>query len=54
MKVNKETCVGCGTCVDSCPVCAISMVDGKAEINQETCIHCGTCMGVCPVGAIEE
>lgn len=54
MKVNKDICVGCGTCVDSCPVSAISMVDGKAEINQEVCIHCGTCIGVCPVSAIEE
>lgn len=54
MKVNKEVCIGCGTCIDSCPVSAISMVDGKAEINQDICIHCGTCTGVCPVNAIEE
>ena len=54
MKVNNEVCIGCGTCIDSCPVAAISMVDGKAEINQDICIHCGTCTGVCPVNAIEE
>ncbi len=54
MQVNKEVCIGCGTCVGVCPVEAISLVDGKADINQETCIHCGTCAGVCPVNAIEE
>ena len=35
MKINKEICIGCGTCVENCPVCAISMVDGKAEINED-------------------
>lgn len=54
MKINKEICIGCGTCVENCPVCAISMVDGKAEINEDICVHCGTCAGVCPVNAIEE
>lgn len=54
MKVNKDVCIGCGTCVGSCPVEAISMVDNKAVIDQEICIHCGTCAGVCPVNAIEE
>lgn len=54
MKVNKDVCIGCGSCVGSCPVEAITLVDGKAEINQETCVHCGTCAGVCPVNAIEE
>ena len=54
MKIDKEICIGCGTCVENCPVSAISMVDGKAEINEEICVHCGTCAGVCPVNAIEE
>lgn len=54
MKINKDVCIGCGTCTGVCPVEAITMQDGKAEINQETCIHCGTCAGVCPVNAIEE
>lgn len=53
MKVDTNVCVGCGACVGSCPVNAISFnADGKAVIDQGVCIQCGTCEGVCPVGAI--
>ena len=52
--IDKEKCIGCGTCVDVCPVNAISLNDeGKAQIDQEKCIKCGTCEAVCPVMAIE-
>lgn len=55
MKIDKETCVGCGACVGACPVNAISFDgDGKAEINLDICIQCGTCVGTCPVNAISE
>ena len=52
--INQKKCIGCGTCVDICPVNAISFDDeGKAVIDQEKCIKCGTCEAVCPVNAIE-
>ena len=52
--IDQKKCIGCGTCVEMCPVNAISINEnGKAEINQELCIKCGTCEAVCPVGAIE-
>ena len=54
MKVNKDTCIGCGACVDMCPVQAITLVDGKASINPDICVSCGSCVGTCPVNAIEE
>ena len=46
-----DTCVACGSCVDACPVSAITMAD-KAQVDPDTCIDCGACEGVCPVGAI--
>ena len=50
--VDKDGCVGCGICVEKCPVGAISMEDGKAKINMEECIHCGICHSACPNEAV--
>ncbi len=52
MKVDREQCIGCESCVAICPVGAISMVDGKALIDADTCISCGACVSECPVEAI--
>jgi len=49
-----DNCVGCGVCVESCPVEAISLLDNKATINKELCIECGSCIDVCPLEAIRE
>ena len=52
--VNKEKCIGCGTCVAICPVGAISFdKNGKAQIDKGKCIHCGACQASCPVSAID-
>ena len=52
--VDEQECVGCQTCVDVCPVSAISMVDGVAKIDAGECTECLTCVGECPVEAIKE
>lgn len=51
-KVTDE-CIGCGACVDTCPVEAIVLED-KADIAASKCIDCGACEGDCPVSAIIE
>lgn len=50
--IDKDKCIGCEACVAVCPVGAISMIEGKADINQDTCISCGACISECPVEAI--
>ena len=49
--VINEDCIACGTCVDECPVEAITEGD-IYKIDAETCIDCGTCADVCPTEAI--
>ena len=46
-----EDCVACGTCIDECPVGAISEGD-IYSINPDECTECGTCADACPSGAI--
>lgn len=50
--VDKSKCAGCGICVGQCPVNAIFMEDGKAEIDMEKCIRCGKCHDACPQEAV--
>ncbi|MBP2031087.1 ferredoxin [Methanohalophilus levihalophilus] len=50
--VDKDICTGCESCVDSCPVEAISMKDNLAEVDPDTCVDCGDCVEICPVEAI--
>ncbi len=54
MIVNWETCVGCGLCVEVCPLQAISLVEeGKKKASiSEICVDCAACTKVCPKGAI--
>ncbi|MEJ2355094.1 MAG: 4Fe-4S binding protein [candidate division WOR-3 bacterium] len=40
-KVDETKCTGCGICLNVCPVRAISMSDGKAQIEKEKCEKCG-------------
>jgi ferredoxin len=47
-KIDKNTCVGCGECVSSCPLDAISIEGEKAAVDEGTCAECGACVDVCP------
>jgi len=53
-RVNKEKCIGCGTCVLTCPGAIELENDNKAKvIDQKKLKECGG-ENVCPYGAIEK
>ncbi len=43
----KDRCRVCFTCVRECPVKAIRIFNGQAEVISERCIACGNCVRVC-------
>jgi ferredoxin len=51
--VNRETCTGCGKCVEVCDFGAITIDnDGIASADKEECAHCFACADNCPSEAI--
>jgi uncharacterized protein (DUF362 family) len=48
-----EQCIGCGLCIEHCPVQTISRINGRAQIGLSGCIRCYCCHEVCPEQAIE-
>ena len=49
---EKDACVGCGDCVEACPVDALVMGDEIATVDEEVCIGCGLCAVPCPNDAV--
>lgn len=45
---NKARCRDCYRCLRVCPVKAIRMQHGQANVVAERCIACGTCIRECP------
>lgn len=59
--VDAATCNGCGKCVDTCPVEAMTLVSAndpskprkrRAELASEICLGCGVCTRVCPTNGL--
>ncbi len=50
LKINKNKCINCGICVESCITGSINLEEHT--INQETCFGCGHCIAICPKSAI--
>jgi len=49
-----DKCTACGSCVEVCPVEAISEGTDRYKIDPEKCVDCGQCADQCPVEAISE
>ncbi|WP_419658119.1 4Fe-4S ferredoxin iron-sulfur binding domain protein [Desulfosarcina variabilis str. Montpellier] len=55
-QVDKNTCSGCGKCVERCPVAAMGLVSANdpehpkrkvAQVDPERCLGCGVCIDAC-------
>ncbi len=45
---DEAECQDCYKCLRACPVKAISVAHGHAQIRPEACISCGRCVAACP------
>jgi uncharacterized protein (DUF169 family)/NAD-dependent dihydropyrimidine dehydrogenase PreA subunit len=60
IQIDPARCVGCGQCVDFCPIEVFDLVKPDPTedrvvaqaTRQEKCWSCDTCVGQCPTGAI--
>jgi ferredoxin len=59
--VHGQDCSGCGTCVNVCPVNAVSLVSAQdsqhprrksVRLSSDLCLGCGICVRNCPTGAL--
>ena len=46
-------CIGCRTCLDTCPLQALSMSSQGVLIDRDVCNGCGLCAEECPSTALE-
>jgi uncharacterized protein (DUF362 family)/NAD-dependent dihydropyrimidine dehydrogenase PreA subunit len=51
-QADPELCTGCGTCVEQCPVSALSMNNQLPQVDAYLCITCFCCQEICPEKAM--
>lgn len=60
--VDEKDCNGCGNCVSSCPVEAMTLVSSNnpakpkqkiAKLDMDICLGCGVCVKTCPTKSIK-
>jgi uncharacterized protein (DUF362 family)/NAD-dependent dihydropyrimidine dehydrogenase PreA subunit len=51
-RVDPKSCTRCGTCVEQCPVSALSMNDQLPQVDADLCITCFCCQEICPEKAM--
>ncbi len=52
LKVDRETCTGCGLCIQVCPFGALTLDNENIIVVSEACNGCGACVPECPSGSL--
>jgi ferredoxin len=52
VKADKDTCTGCGDCIERCQVEALSLVEDVISVNENMCFGCGNCVSACPTESL--
>jgi len=57
VKIDKQTCVGCNKCVETCPIDVFipnpQNGDPPIILHADECWYCGCCANDCPTGAMK-
>lgn len=54
LRLDPDTCVGCGLCETVCPHGVVRVTHHKAQIvDLNGCMECGACTNNCPTQAIQ-
>jgi Na+-translocating ferredoxin:NAD+ oxidoreductase RNF subunit RnfB len=51
-QVDGDLCQGCETCIERCPMTAVTRADGATTVDLARCIGCGLCVSTCPEQAM--
>lgn len=52
VRIDQRRCVGCTSCIKTCPTEAIRVQAGKAKVIADRCIDCGRCIIYCAHHAV--
>ncbi len=52
LAIDKDSCSGCGDCIERCQMEALSLVDDVITVNEKICFGCGNCVSACPTEAL--
>lgn len=52
--ILNNTCIGCKSCVEACPVDALTMTENGIKVDRNLCNGCFECAEICPSKSIEK